>query len=71
MSSKRISLTKSMQQEIAFTINRHFNDLRIYMLKLAIDNRRLSAWKTDEALEKLDGDILAGINEILGINGEK
>ena len=67
MQSKRISLTESVQREIAFSINRHINDIRLDLLKVNAKNSHYSVNQQDDQLNKLGGDLLADINSILGI----
>lgn len=67
MKTKRINLTRKVQREIAFSINRHITDLRIEWLRDAVSNNRTNVSYHDTQLNELDGNLLADINSILGI----
>lgn len=69
MRSKRITLTKSVKQEIAFSIDRHIADIRLSWLRNYISgNDTFSLLHRDAVLNDLSGDLLADINRILGID---
>jgi len=67
MKSRRISLTKEVQKDIAFSINRHITDVRLNWLRMHSKGGGQSHIGYDNDLGNLSGNLLADINSILGI----